>query len=768
MKPSCLLVALLTVVVCGNAAAQTSTGVLTGRVTEKSTGQSIAGARISVGRESGTTATTDAAGEFRVPVQAGVYEIEAAASGFQSTVRAEIAITGGRTTVVNFELQLTVTENVEVRNDIFGENSEQPVSNITLNREDVRATPGTAGDLLRVINSQPAVAAASGEFADLIVRGGNSDENLTFIDNIPVRDFTYFTDSYDGGRGGRAGILPPDVFERAEFSAGGFGVRYGDRMSSALDVDIREAGRERVQGVLFADSGTAGGSLDVPLGERGGWLVSARRSYIDVALDVAGIADRGVIGYPRTWDLTNKLDYDLTSRHSLALTAVNMFESFDQTDEQAINIDRRTDRFRTNRTSQRHVFGATLSSTLSSGMLARTTVYGAIADNDGTFFRPFTGVLQRSRDLHDSEFGIKVDLLTSLSRSIDLAAGGGVYVDHADYHSFENTGQFISPLEEEFRAAPRANSLRLGATPSAYAYVQSALRPIRSLSVTPGVRVDRYGITDETLVSPRLGARYSVSRAFTLTFATGVYRQPPSLFVLSLTPSNRDLQAQRSTHVIGGVEWQPRADLRVRLEGYRKTYDRSIVQPIFPTATFAVTGDHFNTGSGESRGLEVSVQKALTGFFSGQASYSFLRSNRRFFDGGPEFASDFGRPHQLTMIGITRFRGFSIAAKYRLVSGLPYTRRTPVEAIPMSGLFLQRIVSLSDINELRLPDFASLDLRGEKRFGFRRWSFAPYIDIFNITNHDSIVQPNYEFHSPAPQFLRENRRLPIFGFRLEF
>ena len=51
---------------------------------------------------------------------------------------------------------------------------------------------------------------------------------------IPVGDFTYFTDKYDGNRGGRAAILAPDILDRAEFSAGGFGVRYGDRMSSAF------------------------------------------------------------------------------------------------------------------------------------------------------------------------------------------------------------------------------------------------------------------------------------------------------------------------------------------------------------------------------------------------------------------------------------------------------------------------------------------------------------------------------------------------------
>ena len=254
----------------------------------------------------------------------------------------------------------------------------------------------------------------------------------------------------------------------------------------------------------------------------------------------------------------------------------------------------------------------------------------------------------------------------------------------------------------------------------------------------------------------------------TLTFATGVYRQPPSLFVLSLTPNNRSLKTQTATHVIGGIDWLVREDLRVRVEAYQKNYDNLIVQPLLPTENFVLDGNHFNTGSGTAKGFEISVLKALTGFFSGQASYSFLSSRRRFTANGFEFPSDFERPHQLTLIGISRFYGFSVAAKYRIASGLPDTRRTPVEIFPNSFVFLQRIARESDVNALRLSNFASLDVRVEKRFNFKKWSLAPYLDYFNITKHDSIVQPNYEFFDPTPQFLRESERLPIFGLRIEF
>lgn len=748
-----------------DAAGQSPKGFVTGRLTERTTGQPVAGAKVSI--DGAAETTSDGEGAFKLETEPGVFDVRFSADGFASITRNQIAVTGGRNTVVNILLDVTRTETVEVRSAIFAENAEQAISNQTLTREDIRATPGSGGDPLRVINSLPAVSAASGEFADLIVRGGTADENLTYIDNIPVGDFTYFTDKYDGSRGGRAAILPPDVFEKAEFSAGGFGVRYGDRMSSALDITLRAANREKFQGVIFADSGTAGGSIDIPLGERGSWLISARRSYIDVALDVAGIADEGIIGYPRTFDTTNKVFFDLTPRHKLSLTAMTFFESFDQDDEQSLNIGRRTDRFRMRRTSRRMIFGTTLTSNIGEKTLSQATFWMNGSHNNGMFFIPYSSYLQRSRDLRDSQFGIKEDLTSAINSRVRLAAGGGVYFDQANYHSFENSGRFYSPLEEEYFAPARMNRMQFSAKASAYGYAQVTGDIAKRFSITPGVRVDHYGITGDTKLSPRFAARYSPISKVALTLGAGIYRQPPDLFTMSLTTGNRNLKSQSATHVIGGVEWLASEDIRVRFEAYRKKYENLITRPLGPTPGYVADGNFVNTGAGSATGYEISVQKALTGFFSGQASYGFVRSRRSVTPGGFAFPSDFERPHQLTLIGITRFYGFNVAAKYRIASGLPYTKRTPVQMVPFDAYF-QRISALTDFNSLRLPNYASLDVRVEKRFGFKRWSFAPYLDYFNITNHNNVVQPDYEFFRREPGFLSENKRLPIFGLRIEF
>ncbi len=190
--------------------------------------------------------------------------------------------------------------------------------------------------------------------------------------------------------------------------------------------------------------------------------------------------------------------------------------------------------------------------------------------------------------MRDSQFGIKEELTSAISDKIKIAVGGGVYFDQANYFSFENANGFYSPLEEEFNAAPRENRLDLETKTSAYGYAQASFQITPRFSITPGIRLDRYGISSETLFSPRIGARFNVVPRVALTFAAGIYRQPPSLFVLSLTPENRNLKTQKATHIIGGIEWLIREDIRVRFEAYRKNYENLIVQPLRPTQNFAL------------------------------------------------------------------------------------------------------------------------------------------------------------------------------------
>lgn len=734
-------------------------GVLTGVVTERITGQPVAGARVAV--PPNVEAVTDAEGRYRIELAPGNYSIRVEAAGFAPQAVSLVAITSRYVTNADFRLEVRVSESIEVSGGFFAPTVDQPVSAVTLRRAEIRAQPGSGGDILRALNALPGVTSNSLQFGDLLVRGGLPGENLTFIDNIPVGDFTYFNDQYDNGRGGRAAVLAPDVFERLEFSAGGFGARYGDRMSSALDITIRRATRDRVQGSVYADSGVAGAGIEVPLGARAGWFVSVRRSYIDLAFE---LFDLGDIGKPRNLDIVNKLDFDLNPRHRLSVTSLALSERVTVPYETALRASTR-DRLVTERTSDRFILGATLSSTLGQRTLSNLTAWGIGEHNDGSFLRLDRVTLQRQRDLRESQFGIKEELTTAFSPRLNLSAGGGLIVQQGSFYTYELSPAGLSAIGEEYRAPTRSYRLRLDSTAGGYAYAQLFWQAANRLSISPGLRLDRYGISGETVFSPRLGARLRLAPRLSLNMAAGVYRQPPANFLLALTPLNRRLRSQRSLHLIGGFEWQAREDLRVTVEAYQKNYDNLLVQPTRTSPRY------FNTGRGIVRGIEINAQKALSGRFAAQASYAYTFAERRLTPDGLDFPSEVARPHQLTLVGITRLNFFGrwlLASRMRVASGLAYSNLTAVQQTAPPRIFLFELPGPEDRNSLRLPKYFQLDLRAEKRFDFRRWSFSPYVDIFNLTKNENVVDVSYRTSSRTPGFQRERTLIPILGARVEF
>jgi len=729
-------------------------GAISGQVTEKFSGQPLANVTVSAG---GVETITDANGRYKIELPAGVYNVSFRAKDFADVLSSQVTVTSSRSTVLNTGLSVSLTGiTVDIESSTFETTSELPVSQTVLNRDEIRVTPGSGGDPLRAINSLPSTTVQSGEFADLIVRGGSTGENLTFIDNIPLSDFTLFTDKYDGGRSGRATFLPPDVFSKVDFSAGGFGVRYGDKMSSVLDVTLRDANRERLQGSFFVDSGGAGISFDTPLGEKGGILTSIRRSYIDVAFDLFDVAD---IGRPRNWDIINRGIYNINERNKLTVTSLTLFERYTLNDDQAANSDRTRDRLRTERRSKRAIFGATLYTNVGETSLSRITFWGNLRESDGVLYRPFTTLLQRSRNLKDSEFGIKEEFSSVVNSRTQLFAGGGIIFSRSDYFSYEKSGLGFSPFEEEYLAPTRESRLKTGWRASSYAYAQLAFNITSRFTLSPQIRVDRYGLSKETVLSPRVSARYSISEKLSANFAAGTYRQLPDVFDFTLAPGN-NLKSQRADHFIGGIEYLAAQDIRIRAEVFEKRY-RGIVIRQYGSLT-ALN----NEGRGYARGVELSAQKSLTGNFSGQLSYSFVRSRRELCEGCLAFPADIERPHQLIIIGITRLKGFTVGAKYRLASGLPYSVRTPVTIAP--GTFVQRIQNVGDINAARLPKFSSFDVRVERKFDFKRWSMAPFFDLFNVFASNEGTEINYELNRSSAQLVNEGTRLPIFGLRIEF
>jgi len=290
-------------------------GAIKDQLIDAKTKTPLAGANIQI-MDTPFGAACDESGHFLIPqISVGAYALEFSYVGYQTTVKTDVIVRPGRITTVEMELQPTLleTETISVSAAYFAEIADQPVSTINFSGEEIRRAPGSAGDVSRIVMGLPSLAKVNDQSNSLIVRGGSPTENAFFVDNIEIPNINHFPTQ--GASGGPIGLLTVDLIKDIKFSTGGFNARYGDRLSSVMEISLREGNRDEFDGqadLNFAGFGTV---LEGPLpGSNGSWVLSARRSYLDLLVKAVDI---GSSVAPRYGDIQAKFVMDLNPNHQL-------------------------------------------------------------------------------------------------------------------------------------------------------------------------------------------------------------------------------------------------------------------------------------------------------------------------------------------------------------------------------------------------------------------------------------------------------------------
>ena len=256
-------------------------GRIAGTVRDKKNGEPLVGVNVAV---KGTTlgASTDINGFYYIlRVPPGTHDLQASIIGYTTMIVTDVVVASGRRNQVAFPLQPTTIdlETVTVEAEYFRRNADIPVSAQTLSYEEIRRSPGGLEDVVRAIAVLPGVVQVSAGRNDLIVRGGAASENLFVIDGLEVPNINHF--GTQGATGGPLSFVNLDFVRDVTFSTGGFGVRYGDKLSSVLDIQLAEGRNDRLGGKLTISASQFGLNADGPIGDQGSFLFSARRSYLD-------------------------------------------------------------------------------------------------------------------------------------------------------------------------------------------------------------------------------------------------------------------------------------------------------------------------------------------------------------------------------------------------------------------------------------------------------------------------------------------------------
>ena len=772
------------------AAAQDTTGVGAIRgVVVNADGGPAEGVRVCA-LDTSSCAFSDARGVFRIPeLRASGYRLEILPLQGAPFTSDPVDVRAGMEGSVEITLPASQDfgQTVTVTAPAFQAPEAVKTSGFLVAPREILKSAAALQDVSRYVQGLPGVVIGTNDFRnDIIVRGGSPLENLFLVDNVEIPNINAFANFASAG--GTVSLLDAQLLQDVTFLTGGYPAPYINRTSSVLQVTQREGSRERVGGwatVGFAGAGAIfEGPIDFGKGPaRGSWVVSGRRSFLDLFTN-----DVGIGGVPVLYSLNGKAVYDLTSRDRIWLVNIagvdeirlGLTESTDPEDEIA-NFDIRYNgrRSATGFNWQR-TFGSRgvgLLGVSHSQAKVGQQVKDLVAQDALPPEAPPESVIAQSpvvyrEDSHEGETTFKYDLTLHLPLFDTVQTGGSFKVFNVGYDVESPYGNDTpySPVPgiDPFTLDTRFRSYQTGA------YLQASTQVARRVNVTLGGRVDHYEILSKARFSPRAGVTVHLTDTLSWNSSAGSYYQQPAYLFVSAFPQNASLVPWRAVHYVTGVAWSPDASFRVTAETYRKTYSDYPVASDLPTVSLANIGDTFavreilfpltSAGTGYSEGIELFMEKRLTSKLYGQGNLSFSRTRHAGLDGVLRPGS-FDYPFVFNLLGGYRLSpAWELSARLSFLSGRPFT---PYDQV-VSTQQRRGVYDLTQVNAGRAPDYGRIDIRVDRTFTVGGRQLNIFGGVQNVTNRQNFASYQWNRRTNTEQFGEQQGIFPILGLDWRF
>ena len=286
---------------------------ISGEIRESRTGETLIGAVVFL---AGTPygATTNNFGYYSITAPAGEYQLKVSFVGFQEIVR---SLQLNKNEVINFNLEEYNSRDLVIQADRNRNTESTDMGRIELPIDQIKKLPVVFGevDILKTIALLPGVQSAGEGNTGFYVRGGGIDQNLILLDNATVYNASHLFGFFS--------VFNADAVKNIELFKGGVPSGYGGRLSSVLDISLRDGNYKEFHGTggvgTIASRFTAEGPIKK---DTSSFIISGRRTYIDFLLKPL-INSRPNIqgtGY-YFYDLNAKFNYKLGSKDWISLSA---------------------------------------------------------------------------------------------------------------------------------------------------------------------------------------------------------------------------------------------------------------------------------------------------------------------------------------------------------------------------------------------------------------------------------------------------------------
>lgn len=732
----CLFVALLFLVLlqpAGDALAQSAT--VRGFVTDRSDGQALQGVNVVLfdleGRMVSGTATVDDGLYFISQVRPGSYVLHVSFVGYEMAVDS-IDFEPGAILSRNYVLtpdEASLQELVVESERISG------AARVTAGRQSIRPAdiemipaPDVSADLVSYLTTIPGIVTTGDRGGQLFIRGGEPAQNLVLLDGIPIYQPFHVLGFYSA--------FPSDVLSRADVYAGGFGSRFGGKISSVIDIASRNGNKRSFAGAVSVAPFVSSARLEGPLVPGSiSLLGSYRKSVIEQGAQY--LVDQDL---PFDFsDAFGKVHWDVNPNSQLSVTGLFT------TDRGTIGGDTEETARDEVRWSNQAVGARYLMLSQSFPMMAELLLTAT----------------RLNTEMGPEDAPVRESSVAQYSGSVDVTYFSGI----GDIH-WGLAARFIAP-ESRLGGLYQNVTAQQSNVGQVSMYLEPDFRIGRVLRIRPGVAAHRFESKPFPLLEPRLRVVVT-SGIHEISGAAGVYHQEivglndrrdaASVFTAwASTPEagageQADLglgEAPRAIHGLLGYRVNPTSWLEFSAEGFYKDLENLFISE---WTAFPQFSTRLQPADGTARGVDVRVEVRHPAFYAyvnyglSSVRYNARQSTLELWYGTESlsFRPPHDRRHQVNALFSTKQVGLDWSLRWQFGSGLPFSRAYgfdgfvlmdgPVNAFETPGS--RRVIYERPYNGL-LPTYHRLDFSVEKVFDFQAVDvtvLASLINAYDRTN----------------------------------
>jgi outer membrane receptor for ferrienterochelin and colicin len=623
------------------------------------------------------------------------------------------------------------------------------MSKIEIPIAQIKKIPAFLGekDVIRVLQLMPGVQKGTEGQTGLYVRGGGPEQNLIILDDAVVYNASHLFGFFS--------VFNSDALKSVELTKGGFPARYGGRLSSVVEMNMKEGSKEKLHGEGGIGLISSRLTLEGPLVKnKSSFLISARRTYIDVlaapiiAQQQSGNNSKTKPGY-FFYDLNAKVNYDFGPKNKLYASGYfgkdkfSIREKSDYSQTRAgLNWGNATATLRWNHLINHKLFVNT--------SLIYSRFNFNISSNDKS--------LEKGKVLDESSLEYNSQI-----RDFGLKADFDFYPNakHTVKFGVQGTAHRFVPSALAVKGDFFGNDLDITAKPietiEAGAYLEDTWQPFAALKVNAGLRLSLFETESKTYLrpEPRFSAALRLAKDFSVKASYAKMNQyvhlltntgmglPTDLWV----PTTDRIAPQQSSQVAAGLAKDlEEQGLAFTLEGYYKGM-KNIINYKEGSSFISLDGknanelnweDNVTSGKGWSYGAEFMVQKK-TGRLSGWVGYTLSWTKWKFpeLNFGKTFYPRYDRRHDISVVGIYELsKRITLSATWVYGTGnaltLPISKFTiyPNSILPQNSSYGNQNTEYGEKNAFRAEPYHRMDVavqfhKKKKRYE-RTWEFGLY------------------------------------------